>query len=100
MAKTNVYTKGQLIQDLALHNDITSKAAADRIVNDIFDLIKEKAVAGNTVQLAGFANLTIKQRSAREATVPGTDKKVQVPAKRVVSIKPAKPFANAVLIGK
>jgi len=44
-------TKQQFIEELANHNEVGSKAAANRILDGIKDIIKAELVAGNEVSL-------------------------------------------------
>ena len=43
-----------LIEELSLHIDVPSKAAAARIIDFLFEQITDNVTAGNTVSISGF----------------------------------------------
>ena len=85
--------KEQLIEELALHNDIASKAAASRVLTLVIERIKSELIAGNDVKLAGFINMKPAVQAARPATkgkIPGTNTEIDIaaiPAKNTVRVK-------------
>ena len=46
--------RSALIEELSLHVDVPSKAAAARIIDFITEQITDNVVAGNTVTISGF----------------------------------------------
>lgn len=96
------YSKANLVEELALLNDVESGAAASRIVEFIFDKIRTNVTSGTDVNLAGFINLrkaTQAAKPAREGRNPSTGENMQIaatPAKQVVRIKPTAPFKKQV----
>ena len=76
----------------------TTKKDATLAVNAALYTITETLAKGESIQFVGFGSFNVKDRAARIATVPGTDKKVNVPACKAVSFKPGselKKSANA-----
>jgi DNA-binding protein HU-beta len=97
-----VFTKGDLIALTGELDDIESKAAAARIVNFVLDVIVDKAVTGHTINIGGFVNMkqaTQSAKPARPGRNPSTGAAIQIPAqpaKKVIRIKPAKAFKDAI----
>ena len=83
----NLYTKANLVEALALHNEIDSKAQATRIIDFIFEALTTAITEGNDTVIPSIGTAKIVHREARVATKPGTTEKVDVPAKNVVKIK-------------
>lgn len=46
--------RSALIEELSLHVDVPSKAAAARIIDFLIEQITDNVVAGNTVSISGF----------------------------------------------
>ncbi len=89
MAKT--FPKSDLVRQLAeeMGWNITSTAKA---VDRVFDLIAERAAAGERVSIGSFGAFTVKTRAARTARNPLTGAQIEVPAREVLAFKP---FKNA-----
>ena len=74
----------------------TTKKDATLAVNAALYTITETLAKGESVALVGFGSFNVKDRAARTATVPGTDKKVNVPACKAVSFKPGSELKKSV----
>ena len=90
------YSKTDLVNDLSLHNEISSKANATRIIDFIFDTLESQIVSGKDTVIPGIGTAKIVNRAARIATKPGTTEKVEVPAKKVVKVKVTAPLNRAI----
>jgi len=73
-----------------------TKAAAERIVDTIFDSITDSLKRGEEVSVAGFGIFSAKERAARTARNPRTGEPIQVPAMRVPKFRAAKALKDAV----
>ncbi len=73
-----------------------TKAAAERIVDSIFDGIVSELKTGGEVSIAGFGIFSVKKRAARQARNPKTGATVQVPATKVPKFRPAKALKETV----
>jgi DNA-binding protein HU-beta len=95
-------SKAELINEVALHDVFanTPKTKVTSVVNHILDTITGHLVDGNEVNLSGFGIFKTAVSKARTATVPGTNKTVEVPAKTVAKFKASKALKNAVLASK
>ena len=94
MAK--LFTKTNLVEALALHNEINSKAHATRIIDFIFETLTASIAEGNDTVIPNIGTAKVVHREARVATKPGTTEKVDVPAQNVVKIKTTAPLNRAV----
>ena len=74
----------------------TTKKDATLAVNAVLETITETLAKGESIQFVGFGSFNVKDRAARIATVPGTDKKVNVPASKAVSFKAGKDLRSKV----
>lgn len=73
-----------------------TRAAAERIVDKVFDSIIDELKSGGEVSVAGFGIFSVKQRAARKARNPKTGETVNVPAKKALKFRPAKALKEAV----
>ena len=83
--------KGELIQVVAEKsgNDIQSKAAAERIVNLVFDEMKASLKNGEEVRIDKFGTFTVAKRAARKGVNPQTGETIKIKASKTVKFKPA-----------
>ncbi|HET7275601.1 MAG TPA: HU family DNA-binding protein [Longimicrobiaceae bacterium] len=72
----------------------TSKAAAARVVDAIFDsgsgAIAEVARAGGDLSIPGFGKFKTRTRAARKGRNPRTGAEIDIPEKTVISFSAAK----------
>lgn len=83
------YSKEKLTSDLADLRNV-SKASAAETVDALFNLITGAAEAGEKVTLRGFGTFAMKTRAARTGRNPATGLPVEIPAKTMLTFKPAK----------
>ncbi len=84
--------KATLIEAAAAKAQV-SKAEAAKVIDAALDAAVEAVKKGEGIQLVGYASLTIAQRKARKAKNPATGAIVEIPARKVVKIKPGAKFA-------
>jgi len=66
-------TKKELSQSLATNSaDVTSNAAAERIVNTLFETIKNSLTTGELVDISGFGKFSTKLQAGKTGTIPGS----------------------------
>ena len=87
--------KIEFIAAVSTSANITKKDATVA-VNAVLETITETLAKGESIQFVGFGSFNVKDRAARIATVPGTDKKVNVPASKAVSFKTGKDLKTSV----
>ena len=78
-------------------NDFNSKAAGERILNSVFEIISDIVVDGGTVTISNFGTFTSVNRKERTARNVATGEIVNVPAKRVPKFKPGIGFKKSCL---
>ena len=84
--------KAEWIQAVAAKAQV-SKVEAAKIIDAALNAAVEAVKKGENVQLVGYATIAVAERAARQAKNPRTGAVVEVPAKKVVRIKPGAKFA-------
>ncbi|MBM7645299.1 DNA-binding protein HU-beta [Scopulibacillus daqui] len=87
--------KTDLINAVAESAQLSKKdatAAVDAVFQHIADALKE----GSKVQLIGFGNFEVRERSARKGRNPQTGEEIDIPASKVPAFKPGKALKDAV----
>ena len=79
-------TKQSLIQEIAkstgfVRNDIKT------VIEQFLDLLGEKLIEGNTIEIRGFGTFACKPRKARPARNPRTGETVQIEERMVPTFK-------------
>ena len=70
-----------------------------RIVESLFDIIKDDLDKWNPVMVSGFGKWTVKAKKARKGRNPKTGKAMTIAARRVVTFKPSNVLRDAVNSG-
>jgi integration host factor subunit alpha len=60
-----------------------------RIVESLFDIIKDDLYKGNNVMISGFGKWTVKAKKERRGRNPQTGEALTIDARRVVTFKPS-----------
>ena len=84
--------KSALIEAVAAKAQV-SKAEAAKVLDAALEAAVEAVKKGEGLQLVGYATLAVVNKPARKAKNPRTGAVVEVPAKKVVKIKPGAKFA-------
>lgn len=87
--------KTDLINQVAEKATMTKKDAA-KAVDALFDSIIEALSTGDKVQIVGFGNFEIRERSARKGRNPQTGEEIEIAASKVPAFKPGKLFKETV----
>ena len=82
-------TKNDIIEAVYTHLDIPKKDCV-RIVESLFDIIKDDLDKWNTVMISGFGKWTVKAKKARKGRNPQTGADLTIDARRVVTFRPSK----------
>lgn len=70
-----------------------SKAEAAKVIDAALEAAVEAVKKGEGVQLMGYATIAIAHKAAHKAKNPRTGAVIDIPAKKVVRIKPGSKFA-------
>ncbi|KIL41538.1 DNA-binding protein [Gordoniibacillus kamchatkensis] len=81
--------KSDLINKVAEVSEL-SKKDATKAVDAVFDAISEALQSGDKVQLVGFGNFEVRERSARKGRNPQTGEEIDIPASKIPAFKPGK----------
>ncbi|HEY8530424.1 MAG TPA: HU family DNA-binding protein [Paenibacillaceae bacterium] len=87
--------KSELIARVAERTDM-SKKDVTRAVDAVFDIISEALQNGEKVQLVGFGNFEVRERSARRGRNPQTGEEIEIPAGKVPAFRPGKALKDAI----
>jgi integration host factor subunit alpha len=81
-------TKSDIIESIYEKIGIPKKDCV-RIVESLFDIIKDDLDKWNPVNISGFGKWTVKAKKARKGRNPQTGKEMIIDARRVVTFKPS-----------
>ena len=87
--------KNDLVAVVAAANGI-SKTDATKAVDGVFGAITDALSNGDNVQLVGFGNFSVANRSARQGRNPRTGATIQIAASRQPKFKAGKRLKDAV----
>ncbi|WP_085524728.1 HU family DNA-binding protein [Tuberibacillus sp. Marseille-P3662] len=87
--------KTELVNTVAESTQLSKKDASDA-VDSVFSAITDSLTEGNNVQLIGFGNFEVRERSARKGRNPQTGDEIEIPASKVPAFKPGKALKDAV----
>ncbi|MDF2715928.1 MAG: family DNA-binding protein [Paenibacillus sp.] len=87
--------KSELINKVAEISEI-SKKDATKAVEAVFEAISEALQGGDKVQLVGFGNFEVRERSARKGRNPQTGQEIEIAASKVPSFKPGKALRDVI----
>jgi DNA-binding protein HU-beta len=89
-------TNRDLAEQMSEHFDITKKAAQS-YVDYLSELIGQELRNGNSVYLKHVGKLSVVERKPRVGINPKTKDKVEVPARKAIVFKAAKPLKEEIL---
>jgi len=81
--------RAELVNEVAERTG-SKKAEVSRIVNAVFEVMRDAFRAGERVTIVGFGSFRIVDRAARTGRDPKTGKPIEIPARKVVRFKPGK----------
>lgn len=95
MREVNIMNKTDLVNAVAEKADLSKKDAA-KVVDAVFDTIMDSLSKGEKVQIIGFGNFEVRERSARKGRNPQTGEEIEIPASKVPAFKAGKALKDAV----
>ncbi len=87
--------KTQFVSSLAQKAKLT-KADADRVLNNVLEIITEQLKGGDKVILTGFGTFSVGERAPRTGRNPQTGQPIDIPAARVPRFKAGKVLKDSV----
>ncbi len=87
--------KADLVTKVAESTEL-SKKDVSKAVEAVFESISEALHLGEKVQLVGFGNFEVRERSARKGRNPQTGEEIEIPASKVPAFKPGKALKEGI----
>jgi len=81
-------TKADIIENTYEKVGISKKETA-KVVQSIFDIIKETLEDGENVKVSGFGNFMVRQKKTRRGRNPQTGEEIEISARKVITFKPS-----------
>ena len=71
-----------------------SKKEAMRVVETIFDILKEALERGEKVKISGFGNFMVRNKRARRGRNPQTGDDIEISSRKILTFKPSQVLKN------
>lgn len=88
-------TKAELVSSIAKGAGI-NKRQAEAALREAINSISESLKRGERVAIPGLGIFTVRQRAERKGRNPQTGAELVIPAKKVISFKPAKELKDSI----
>jgi len=85
-----------LVDKVAAADAKLTKAQAKELIDGVFAAIRDAAVGGEEVALAGFGKFKVQAKPARTGRNPSTGAAIQIAASKKVVFQPAKALKDSV----
>lgn len=87
-------TKIDIIKDVYEKLGLSKKESA-RVVESVFDIIKDKLAKGEKIKISGFGNFVVKEKKSRRGRNPQTGDEIAISARRVLTFKSSQVLRKA-----
>ena len=87
-------TKADLVNTIYGRVGFSKKESA-RIVELVFDIIKETLERGEKIKISGFGNFIVREKKSRIGRNPQSGEEIESSARRVLTFKPSQVLRNA-----
>jgi DNA-binding protein HU-beta len=87
--------KTELVNQVAEKSELSKKDAA-KAVDALFHTISETLAKGDKIQVLGFGNFEVRERSARKGRNPQTGEEIDIAASKVPAFSPGKSLKEIV----
>ena len=71
-----------------------SKKEAVRVVETIFDIMKETLERGEKIKISGFGNFVVRKKRNRRGRNPQTGGDIEISARKIMTFKPSQVLKN------
>jgi integration host factor subunit alpha len=71
-----------------------SKKEAVRVVENIFDIMKETLERGEKIKISGFGNFVVRKKRVRRGRNPQTGDDIEISARKILTFKPSQVLKN------
>ena len=89
-------TQAELIAAIAEISGAKQRTVKD-VIAAMSTIVRDALARGNELTLPGIGKVTVKDRPARTGRNPATGESIDIPAKRVVRLVPAKALKDALV---
>ncbi len=87
-------TKAEIIQ--SVYNKLgLSKRDSARIVESVFDIMKDALAEGEKIKISGFGNFVVSGKRARKGRNPQTGESIEISKRRVLTFKASQVLRNS-----
>ncbi|MFK4301149.1 DNA-binding protein HU-beta [Paenibacillus sp. RC254] len=93
--EVNIMNKTDLINQVSESTEL-SKKDVTKAVDAVFEAISGALQNGDKVQLVGFGNFEVRERSARKGRNPQTGEEIEIPASKIPAFKPGKALKDGI----
>jgi DNA-binding protein HU-beta len=87
--------KSELVSKVAEATEMSKKDVTS-VVDAVFDTIADALQNGDKVQLVGFGNFEVRERTARKGRNPQTGEEIDIPASKIPAFKPGKALKDGI----
>lgn len=87
-------TKADLVDSIYERVGFSKKESA-KIVEMVFDIIKETLEKGEKIKISGFGNFVVRDKRSRIGRNPQTGEEIEISSRRVLTFKPSQVLRNA-----
>ena len=87
-------TKVDIVEEIYEKVGFSKKEVA-KIVEYIFDIIKESLVKEDKIKISGFGNFVIRKKRSRRGRNPQTGSDIEITARRILTFKPSQVLKGA-----
>jgi len=87
-------TKIDIIQDVYEKLGFSKKDSA-KIVELVFDIMKDRLSQGEKIKISGFGNFVVKEKKSRRGRNPQTGQEIEITARRVLTFKSSQVLRKA-----
>lgn len=88
-------TKIDIVNSVYENLDISRKDSV-RIVESVFEIIKDELDKGKAVKISGFGKWTVRAKKERKGRNPQTGEPLTIHARRIVTFKPSHTLRDTV----
>lgn len=88
-------TKTELISAVAERSNVAKKEAQE-VVNNLFDILSENLVKGESTVILGFGTLAVQNKPERQGINPRTREKITIPARKTIKFKASKSLVDKI----
>jgi integration host factor subunit alpha len=72
-----------------------SKKDAAKIVESVFEIMKDSLARGEKIKISGFGNFSVKDKKSRRGRNPQTGSEIEISARKVLTFKSSQVLRKA-----